>query len=95
MKIAQHKVQLLLCYIDFEIAKFSCSDTRFFSLYKCFVDPVVSWFAENSKCDFSFSWNLIGFFRQAIGCCILIKPHWRGKGYDLEQEMVRFVNKLD
>ena len=59
----------------------------FSSLFKYFVDPVVSWFEE-------FSCNLIGILKQAIGFCILIKlPRWLGKRRDLEQKIIRFVNK--
>ena len=55
-KIAWLKVQLLFCYIT----KFSGSDTGFPSLYKYFVDPVVSWFVEIWKQScFSFSRSFI------------------------------------
>ena len=38
---------------------------RSFSLYKCFVDLVLSWFVES--CKSCFSCKLIGFFKQTIG----------------------------
>lgn len=48
-------------------SKFSCSGTGFFSLYKCFVDLVVSWFVESCKSCLSFPCTLNDFFKQAIG----------------------------
>ena len=84
-KIAWHKVQLLFCYIT----KFSGSDTGFPSLYKCFVDPVVSWFVEIWKQScFSFSCSFIGVFKQPIiGCSISVKlPSWPWKRCNLYQK---------
>ena len=84
-KIAWHKVHLLFCYIT----KFSGSDTGFPSLYKCFVDPVVSWFVEIWKQScFSFSCSFIGVFKQPIiGCSISVKlPSWPGKRCNLYQK---------
>ena len=75
----------------------SCLDMGFSSLFKYFVDPVVSWFEEVARAFvvfLLFSCNLIGILKQAIGFCILIKlPHWLGKRRDLEQKIIRFVNK--
>ena len=69
----------------------------FSSLFKYFVDPVVSWFEEVARAFvvfLLFSCNLIGILKQAIGFCILIKlPHWLGIRRDLEQKIIRFVNK--
>ena len=88
-KIAWLKVQLLFCYIT----KFSGSDTGFPSLYKYFVDPVVSWFVEIWKQScFSFSCSFIGVFKQAIGCSISVKlPRWPEKGAIYSKKMVRFA----
>ena len=39
----------------------------FFSLYKCFLDPEMSWFVESCKRDFFlFSNNFIGVFEQLV-----------------------------
>ena len=65
-KTALHSVQLPLNYIYFEIAKFSCSDTGFVRLSKYFIDLIMSWFLESCKRCFSFSYNLIGFYKQAL-----------------------------
>ena len=56
------------------------------SLYKCFVDPAVSWFVESCKSCFSFSCKLIGFFKQAIGCILAKLPYWLIKRCDLKQK---------
>ena len=47
--IARHGVQLPLHYIHFKIEKFSRSDDGVFSLYKGFVDPIVSRVVESCK----------------------------------------------
>ena len=47
--IARHGVQLPLHYIHFKIEKFSRSDDGVFSLYKGFVDPIVSRIVESCK----------------------------------------------
>ena len=88
-KIAWLKVQLLVYFIT----KFSGSDTGFPSLYKYFVDPVVSWFVEIWKQScFSFSCSFIGVFKQAIGCSISVKlPRRPEKGAIYSKKMVQFA----
>ena len=70
--IARHGVQLPLHYIHFKIEKFSRSDDGVFSLYKGFVDPIVSRVVESCKVAkvvffFSFSCKSRGFLERAIG----------------------------
>ena len=48
------------------ILKSQNSDTGFFSLFKYFIDLILSWFVESCKSCFSFSYNLIGFYKQAL-----------------------------
>ena len=68
---ARHGVQLPLHYIHFKIENFSRSDDGVFSLYKGFVDPIVSRVVESCKVAkvvfFSFSCKSRGFLEQAIG----------------------------
>ena len=68
-KIVQQKFQLALYYINFEMAKFSCLDTGFFSselaVEMCY------WFSSELvygklQTLFSLSCNLIDFFKQAL-----------------------------
>ena len=40
------------------------------SLHKYLIDPVLSWFVKSCKSCLSFSWNLIGYFKEAL------KPDW-------------------
>ena len=72
-KISGH-VHFPHCYIHFEIAKFSRSNAGFFSMYKYFIDPILSWFVTRCSICLSFSWNLIAYSKQAnlIGCWSLV-----------------------
>ena len=55
-------------------------------LRKYFIDPLLSWFIKSCKSCLSFSWNLIGYLKEALksdGCCVLVKlSHWQGKKCD-------------
>ena len=61
-----------LCEVQFGLklyAWFEITSTisGFFSLYKCFLDPEMSWFVESYKrYFFLFSNNFIGFFEQLV-----------------------------
>ena len=81
-KIARHEVQLPLYYIYFEITKFSCSDKGFL------VFTNACWSSGELICrklqKLCFNW--IGFFKQAIGCCIL-------KSSSLADKKMRFKAK--
>ena len=96
--IARHGVQLPLHYIHFKIEKFSRSDDGVFSLYKGFVDPIVSRVVESckvAKVVFFFIFLQIARFPWTSDWLfILVKlSHWLGKRCDLEQKMMRIVNK--
>ena len=96
--IARHGVQLPLHYIHFKIEKFSRSDDGVFSLYKGFVDPIVSRIVESckvAKVVFFFIFLQIAWFPwRSDWLFILVKlSHWLGKRCDLEQKMMRIVNK--
>ena len=81
-------------YIHFEIAKFSRSHAGFFILYKCFINLVASWLKKVANLFFIFMPFLLFVFKQAIICFILVKRPLRlRKRWDLEQKIVRFVNK--
>ena len=55
-------------------------------LRKYFIDPLLSCFIKSCKSCLSFSWNLIGYLKEALksdGCCVLVKlSHWQGKKCD-------------
>ena len=64
-KIALNEFQLPLYYSYFGITEFSLSNTGFLTLYKYFIDLVMSWFVKSCKsCKscLSFSYNLSVFF---------------------------------
>ena len=61
-KIALHEFQLPLYYSYFGITEFSLSNTGFLTLYKYFIDVVMSWFVKSCKSCLSFSYNLSVFF---------------------------------
>ena len=62
--IARNEVQAPLYYIQFEMIKFSSSDTGLFSLWKCFFYLVASWSSEICKTESFF--NFIGWEKDAI-----------------------------
>ena len=62
--IARNEVLTPLYYIQFEIAKFSSSETVLFSLWKCFFYLAVSWSSEICKTEWFF--NFIGWEKDAI-----------------------------
>ena len=61
-----------LCEVQFGLKLYAWFESQvrfqdFFSLYKCFLDPEMSWFVESCKRDFFlFSNNFIGFFEQLV-----------------------------
>ena len=62
--IARNEVQTPLYYIQFEMTKFSSSDTGLFSLWKCFFYLAASWSSEICKTESFF--NFIGWEKDAI-----------------------------
>ena len=69
-KLPNPKQLSIVYYIHSNIQKFSRLNTGFCSLYKCFIDPVLSWFEESC---FSLSWNLTGYFKHwpwSLICCL-------------------------
>ena len=62
--IARNEVPTPLYYIQFEMTKFSSSDTGLFSLWKCFFYLVASWSSEICKTESFF--NFIGWEKDAI-----------------------------
>ena len=60
-KIALNEFQLPLYYSYFGITEFSCSNTGFLTMYKYFIDLVMSWFVKSCKSCLSFSYNLSVF----------------------------------
>ena len=59
-------IYLVRFYIHFEIAKFSRSNTGFFSLYKNFIDLVPTWFVKSCRSCLSVSCSLIGYSHRAL-----------------------------
>ena len=60
-KIALNEFQLPLYYSYFGITEFSRSNTGFLTMYKYFIDLVMSWFVKSCKSCLSFSYNLSVF----------------------------------
>ena len=60
-KIALNEFQLPLYNSYFGIKEFSRSNTGFLTLYKYFIDLVMSWFVKSCKSCLSFSYNLSVF----------------------------------
>ena len=67
--------------------------------YRIFLSVQMFYWSSPELCKRCFlsSSNLIGFFKQALRfdwlLCFGSVPHWLGKRCDLEQKIIRFVNK--
>ena len=67
--------------------------------YRIFLSVQMFYWSSTELCKSCLlsSSNLIGFFKQALRfdwlLCFGSVPHWLGKRCDLEQKIIRFVNK--
>ena len=79
--IARNEVPTPLYYIQFEMTKFSSSDTGLFSLWKCFFYLVASWSSEICKTEsFCLFFNFETCKRMIILFLFFLFPFFFGGG---------------
>ena len=79
--IARNEVPTPLYYIQFEMTKFSSSDTGLFSLWKCFFYLVASWSSEICKTEsFCLFFNFETCKRMIILFLFFLFPFFLGGG---------------
>ena len=91
--ISEHNY-MKLCTITTILHLFG--DCNFLPKKKRVLIEKFSKFATQRLLCFLFSWNLIGYFKQPLKSdwlVLVMLSHWLGKRWNLENKLVRFLNK--